>query len=89
MQYHPLRESLRPKESLSNPKHVPGHSQIHFRHLHRQEYPISSHNPPATEKDIVKNAKDILKLVLRGYDSLVFSDIRKIYAELATELRPE
>ena len=45
--------------------------------------------PPATEKDIVKNAKDILKLVLRGYDSLVFSDIRKIYAELATELRPE
>lgn len=42
--------------------------------------------PPVTEKDIVKNAKDILKLVFRGYSNLVFSDIRKIYADLTEEL---
>ena len=42
--------------------------------------------PPATEKDIVKNAKDILKLVFRGYSNLVFSDIQKIYADLTEEL---
>lgn len=45
--------------------------------------------PPATEKDIVKNAKDILKLVFRGYSNLVFSDIQKIYTDLAAELHPE
>ncbi len=45
--------------------------------------------PPATEKDIVKNARDILKLVLRGYSNLVFSDIQKTYMDLAIELHSE
>lgn len=45
--------------------------------------------PSATEKDIVKNAKDILKLVFRGYNNLVFSDIQKLYADLAAELHSE
>ena len=44
---------------------------------------------PATEKDIVKNAKDILKLVFRGYSKLVFSDIQKTYADLKAELQTE
>ncbi len=44
---------------------------------------------PATEKDIVKNAKDILKLVFQGYTNLVFSDIQKTYADLTAELQTE
>ncbi len=44
---------------------------------------------PATEKDIVKNAREILKLVFRGYSNLVFSDIRKTYADLTAELQTE
>ena len=51
----------------------------------------NSHNPvtiaPTTEKDITTNAKDILKLVFRGYDKLVFSDIQKIYNNLIEEIR--
>ncbi len=38
------------------------------------------------EKDICKNAQDILKLVFHGHEYLVFADIRKIYAELIAEL---
>ena len=45
--------------------------------------------PPATEKDIVKNANDILKLVFRGHSNLVFSDIQKTYTDLAAELQTE
>ncbi len=44
---------------------------------------------PATEKDIATNAKDILKLVFRGYSNLVFSDIQKTYTDLIFELHPE
>lgn len=38
------------------------------------------------EKDICKNAQDILKLVFHGHEYLVFFDIRKIYRELIAEL---
>ena len=38
-----------------------------------------------TERDIVKNAKDVLKLVSHGYKSLVFSDILKIRDALIAE----
>lgn len=38
------------------------------------------------EKDICKNAQDILKLVFHGHKYLVFSDILKIYRELIAEL---
>ena len=44
---------------------------------------------PVIEKDIIKNAREILKLVFRGYSSLVFSDIRKTYAALTAELQTE
>ncbi|MEG0338838.1 MAG: hypothetical protein RR573_02870 [Oscillospiraceae bacterium] len=51
----------------------------------------NSHNPvtiaPDTEKDITKNAKDILKLVFRGNNNLVFSDIQKTYTNLIAELQ--
>ena len=43
----------------------------------------------ATEKDVATNARDILKLVFRGYNNLVFSDIQKTYADLTAELQPE
>lgn len=53
----------------------------------------NSHNPvtiaPDTENDIATNAKDILKLVFRGYNNLVFSDIQKTYIDLIAELHPE
>lgn len=53
----------------------------------------NTHNPvtiaPATEKDIVTNANDILKLVFHGYPNYVFSDIQKTYADLIEELRSE
>lgn len=53
----------------------------------------NSHNPvtiaPDTENDIATNAKDILKLVFRGYHNLVFSDIQKTYIDLIAELHPE
>ena len=42
---------------------------------------------PKTEKDIRANAKDILKLVLHGYNNLVFSDVLKTRADLIMELR--
>jgi hypothetical protein len=52
----------------------------------------NSHKPvtiaPDTERDIAANAKDILKLVFRGYLSLVFSDIQKTYTDLIAELHP-
>jgi len=41
---------------------------------------------PKTEKDILVNAKDILKLVFRGYNNLVFSDIKKTHSDLISEL---
>jgi len=41
---------------------------------------------PATEKDIQKNARNILKLVFRGHRKLVFSDILKTYSDLTAEL---
>ncbi|KSV59762.1 hypothetical protein ASU35_07760 [Acetivibrio ethanolgignens] len=43
---------------------------------------------PDTEKDIVTNAREILKLVFRGYNNLVFTDIQKTYADLIAELHP-
>ena len=50
----------------------------------------NTHRPvtidPVTEKDIRKNARDILKLVFRGYSKLVFSDILKTYSDLIAEL---
>lgn len=53
----------------------------------------NSHRPvtvaPDTEKDIISNARDILKLVFRGYRNLVFSDIQKTYLDLIAELYPE
>lgn len=53
----------------------------------------NSHRPvtiaPATEKDIIANARDILKLVFRGYRDFVFSDIQKTYLDLVAELHPE
>ncbi len=41
-----------------------------------------------TEKDITQNAKDILRLVFRGYN-IIFSDVQKIYKDLIAELHPE
>lgn len=40
----------------------------------------------ATERDICHNARQVLKLVFRGYTNLVFSNISKIYSELSEEL---
>ena len=40
-----------------------------------------------TEKDIVKNAQQVLDLVFMGKASLVFSDIRKTYEDLCIELQ--
>jgi hypothetical protein len=41
---------------------------------------------PKTEKDIQTNAGNVLKLVIRGYGNLVFSDILKIRSDLISEL---
>ena len=48
-------------------------------------------NKPVTiasksEKEIVKNAKEILKLVFCGYDRLVFFNVNKTYNELIEEI---
>lgn len=40
---------------------------------------------PKTKKDILVNAKKVLKLVFRGYDNLVFSDILKMRSDLIAE----
>lgn len=42
---------------------------------------------PKTEKDILVNAKDILKLVFHGHSNLVFSDIIKTHSDLISEVR--
>ena len=53
----------------------------------------NSHIPVAvywqTEKDIIVNATNILRLVFRGHQNLVFSDIQKTYANLIAELHPD
>jgi len=41
---------------------------------------------PEIERLVIKNAKDILRLVNRGYNNLVFSDIITTYNDLITEL---
>ena len=41
---------------------------------------------PETEKEIIANAKDVYKLVLRGYNYLVFADIKNIYKQLEKEI---
>jgi len=41
---------------------------------------------PETERTVVNNAKDILRLVNRGHKNLVFSNITKIYYDLIAEL---
>lgn len=46
---------------------------------------ISRRNAPKTQKDILVNAKKVLKLVFRGYDNLVFSDILKMRSDLIAE----
>ena len=53
----------------------------------------NTHNPvtidPTTERDIIANATNILRLVFRGHKNLVFSDIQKTYANLIAELHPD
>lgn len=39
-----------------------------------------------TQKDIIRNAKDILKLVQHGFDKLVFADILEMQNKLLEEL---
>ena len=41
---------------------------------------------PETERLVINNAKDILRLVNRGHKNLVFSDIIKTYDDLIAEL---
>ncbi|MDR1062034.1 MAG: hypothetical protein LBL83_12710 [Clostridiales bacterium] len=41
---------------------------------------------PETERLVINNAKDVLRLVNRGHKNLVFSDITKTYADLIIEL---
>ncbi|MFV0479878.1 MAG: type III toxin-antitoxin system CptIN family toxin [Anaerorhabdus sp.] len=38
------------------------------------------------EKDIIKNAKEVQKLVFNGYSRLIFNDVQKIYNDLMIEL---
>lgn len=53
----------------------------------------NTHKPvsikPELEKDIIKNAREVQKLVFRGYDKLVFADIQNIYKELSYDLNKE
>lgn len=42
---------------------------------------------PVTEKDILNNAQDVLKLVKRGFSKLVFSDILQTRSDLIAELQ--
>lgn len=42
-----------------------------------------------TEKDILNNARDVLKLVQRGFKTLVFSDILQTRSDLIAELLQE
>ena len=44
---------------------------------------------PATERDILNNARDVLKLVERGYSFIVFSDILQTRTDLITELQQD
>ena len=41
---------------------------------------------PGTERLVINNAKEILRLVNRGYKYLVFSNIQKMYDDLNAEL---
>ena len=41
---------------------------------------------PETERLVINNARDVLRLVHRGYQNLVFSDIIKAYNDLKAEL---
>jgi len=42
--------------------------------------------PPETTHDIYVNARDVLKLILRGHAQLVFPDICQLYSTHAEEL---
>ena len=41
---------------------------------------------PGTERQVVNKAKEVLRLVFRGYSNIVFSDIVKTYNDLCGEL---
>ena len=42
---------------------------------------------PTTERDVLNNAREVLKLVERGYSFIVFSDILKTRTDLIAELQ--
>ena len=44
---------------------------------------------PEIERQVVNRARNILRLVYRGYNNLVFSDIINIYKDLCVELKNE
>lgn len=45
--------------------------------------------PQSTERDISKNARDVLKLAFFGHSNLVFSDVQRIYSDLVAELHAD
>ena len=44
---------------------------------------------PKTERDVCTNAKDVLKLVMRGYRQLVFPNIMEMVQQLAADYQQQ